>query len=141
MVEIRHCRLHDLEPLEWEGALSHDRVIIRDAFARAQRGEMAMLVAESEETIVGQVWIDFVRLPDAAYVWAVRVRRAWRQRGIASRLLEAAERVSADRGFSAVELEVEVANTLAQGLYKRRGYAAIGRNPNSLMVKMRKLLE
>src|SRR5690606_2694663 len=116
------------------------RAIIRDAFARAQRDAMAMLVAEIEGVLVGQVWIDFVRLPDAAYLWAVRVRRAWRRRGIASRLLDAAERISANRGFAAVELEVEVANKLAQGIYERRGFIAIGQSPSSLMLRMRKLL-
>lgn len=140
-MRIRDCRVDDLEPLEWDGELSHDRAIIREAFARTQRQMMSMLVAETEGTIVGQVWIDYARDPGVAYLWAVRVRRQWRRRGIASRLLDAAERVSASRGFSHVELEVEIANKLAQGFYQRRGYVAIGRNPSTLMVKMRKRLE
>ena len=67
-MQIRHCRIEDLELLEWAGELSRDRAIIRDAFARTLRDAMAMLVAETDGTILGQVWIDFVRLPDAAYL-------------------------------------------------------------------------
>lgn len=139
-MRIRQCRADDLDALEWEGELSRDRAIIRDTFARTQRDTMVMLVAEVDDVIVGQVWIDFARCADAAYVWAVRVRRAWRGRGIASRLLAAAEQLSESRGLAIVELDVEVANKLARGFYERRGYEVLGRDPNTLMIKLRKRL-
>lgn len=137
---IRACRPDELGLLEWEGEFSHDRHIIRDTFTRTQQRTMQMLVAELDDEIVGQVWIDLVRCSDATYVWALRVRAPWRRRGIAGQLVAAAERTSALHGFAIVEVDVEPANQLARSFYERRGYTLIGGEPSTDMLKLRKRL-
>jgi GNAT superfamily N-acetyltransferase len=58
------------------------------------------------------------------YVDALAVEPAWRRRGVASALLEAAEQQAARAGTIGVALDTGVANHGARALYEGRGYAA-----------------
>jgi ribosomal protein S18 acetylase RimI-like enzyme len=140
-MRIRSCRARDLSLLEWNGEYRHDRHIIEDAFARTRRRTMLMLLAELRRNIVGQVWLDFVRCVDAVYIWALRVRGPWRGRGIATQLLDAAERKSRVYGFDVAEVDVEPSNAAAFSLYEQRGYVPCGLDPSSHLVKLRKPLQ
>lgn len=140
-MRIRLCRSHDLELLEWNGEYRHDRDIIQDTFVRTQRQTMLMLLAELRRDIVGQVWLDLRRCADAVYIWALRVRGPWRGRGIATRLLDAAERKSHVHGFDVAEVDVEPGNEAALSLYEQRGYVRWGLDPLTRLVKLRKQLQ
>ncbi len=122
---IRHCGRADLDALEWDGAYTHDREIIGYAFVRSLERSVVMLVAEIDRELVGQVWIDLMRVPESAYVWALRVKPAWRGRGIGEALVRAAERAALAAGLGMVELDLEPHNRRARRFYERLGYALV----------------
>ena len=125
---IRACRTEDLAALEWGGEFTHDRSLIEMVHDLSRAGTMAMLVADTGDELVGQVWVDFARSPQIATLWALRVRPAWRRRGLGSALLAAAEALARARRVPYTELEVDPANTPALQLYGRRGYSDAGRD-------------
>ncbi len=68
--------------------------------------------------------------PPLARLESLAVRRAWRRRGLGTRLLESFERAAASAGAAAVTLEVERTNSAARRLYRRAGYRREGALPN-----------
>jgi hypothetical protein len=86
---IRTGVMADLPSLEWEGEYLRYRAVYRAALEAAERGERALLVAEVDGKVVGQIFIHFVSpwpipgsLAPAGYLYAFRVRpehrgRAW----------------------------------------------------------------
>ncbi len=125
---IRACRPEDLAALEWGGEFTHDRSLIEIVHDLSRAGKMAMLVADTGDALVGQVWVDFARSREIATLWALRVRPPWRRRGLASALLAASESLARARRVAYTELEVDATNIAALQLYARRGYAEAGRD-------------
>lgn len=125
---IRTAREEDLLPLEWGGEFWAHRELIRDAFERQRRGEVRMLVADADGFPIAQAWIDFTRKREqgVAVIWALRVQQAFWGKRIAGRLLDAAEQVIADEGFTIAELAVDPENHRAKRLYLRHGYVEAG---------------
>lgn len=124
-VEIRPCTADDLRGLEWYGMFSPHRPLIDAAYRRQARGEVLMLLAVAGGFPVGQAWVDFAARPaeaGVAVIWAVRVYPFLRGGGIGARLLAAAERAVALRGFGTAEIGVEKDNPRARRLYERLGY-------------------
>jgi len=121
---IRPCTAEDLAKLEWFGAFTHHRAIIRDAFAMQGRGEAVMLVAEVGGFPVGQAWLDLRPRhgSDAPLVWAVRVMAPFRGLGIGARLMAAIEAAALARGHARLELGVETDNPGARAFYERLGW-------------------
>lgn len=126
-VEMRLCRESDLPALEWFGAFTEHRQIIRQAFERQQRGENLMLLALGNGFPVGQVWIDLQKsgARGAGFLWALRVFPALQGRGLGQRLIEAAEALLHQRGFASAELAVDNWNVPALSLYQRLGYTIV----------------
>ena len=54
---IREAQESDLRALEWEGRYKHFRRLYRQAMREAQQGRRILLVAELEEEIVGQLFV------------------------------------------------------------------------------------
>src|SRR5262249_17913356 len=81
--------------------------------------------------VVGYVGVmPKMKLPEAAHVFNVRglvVAPEARRLGVASALLEAAERVAAERGARKLSLQVLGGNATAMRLYERHGYTVEGR--------------
>lgn len=127
-VRIRTCVRDDLFALEWFGLFSEHRRIIHEAFARQERGDNLMLIADVKGWPAGQVWIDFTKKhrQQAALLWAVRVFPGMQRVGIGARLIAAAERAARMRGFHHVELGVERTNAGPRRLYERLGYRVVG---------------
>lgn len=136
---IRACRPEDLAALEWGGELTYDRSLLEMVHDLSRAGKMAMLVADTGDELVGQVWVDFARSQEIATLWALRVRPSWRRRGLASALLAASESLARARRVSYTELEVDPANTAALQLYARRGYAEAGREPAGRIVLRKRM--
>jgi ribosomal-protein-alanine N-acetyltransferase len=69
------------------------------------------------------------RAADEAEILSVAVARAWRGRGLSSRLLDLHLRRLAGLGLRTVFLEVGEDNTPARRLYARAGFREVGRRP------------
>ena len=125
----------DLPALEWDGEYRHFRQVYRRAMDEARRGQRALLVAEVEGLVVGQLFVQF-RGTDTSgerggrygYLHAFRVRPPYRNRGIGTRLVAQAETILRRRGCGKALLAVALANQPALALYQRLGYAVTGRD-------------
>jgi ribosomal-protein-alanine N-acetyltransferase len=82
------------------------------------------LVAEDGDAVVG--YAGLIAYPDEAHVATIGVAAARQGEGIGAQLLDELL-AEADRRSPVVLLEVRADNELAQGLYRRRGFAEIGR--------------
>ena len=102
------------------------RAMYRDELS--QRDTRHYLVAEDdtegERAIVG--YAGLIAYDDEAHVATIGVAAAAQGKGIGSLLLDALL-AEADRRSPVVLLEVRADNEVAQGLYRRRGFAEIGR--------------
>lgn len=123
-VELRLCRETDLAQLEWFGAFTHHRAIIREAFELQERGDALMLLAVVGGLPVGQAWLDLRPKLDAEAptVWAVRVMPWFQGAGLGAKLLEELERLARGRGLAALEVGVETDNPAARRFYERLGW-------------------
>ena len=84
------------------------------------------LVAENGAGIVG--WAGLIAYSDEAHVSTIGVARGRQGEGIGALLLDALL-AEADSRSPVVLLDVRADNERANGLYERRGFAAIGRRP------------
>ncbi|MGA9114351.1 MAG: GNAT family N-acetyltransferase [Candidatus Dormiibacterota bacterium] len=130
----------DVHPLRVDEAqavastLRH-RVVVADRLERQRRDECLYLVAWEAGFPVGQALLHRQRPPalrvadrvDALpYLEDVFVVPDFRNLGIGTALLEAAERAAAARGDRAVSLAVSTLNSGARRLYARLGYVDVG---------------
>ena len=134
LYRIRHARETDLSALEWGGEFRRFRRLYRAAFEDSRRGERALLVAEVDGEIVGQLFVQFegtlVGDPDTTgYLYAFRVRPAWRNQGIGTALVAEAERRLLSEGLTRAVIAVGKANEPALRLYERLGYTRFGEDP------------
>ncbi|MCJ7512256.1 MAG: GNAT family N-acetyltransferase [Anaerolineales bacterium] len=125
----------DLPALEWDGEYRHFRRVYRRAMEEARRGARVLLLAEVEDMVVGQLFVQF-RGTDLSgeqrgrfgYLHAFRVRPPYRNRGIGTRLVSEAEAVLQQRGYWRALIAVAIGNKPALALYQRLGYAITGRD-------------
>jgi ribosomal-protein-alanine N-acetyltransferase len=94
----------------------------RDELARTDTRHY--LVAEDGARVVG--YAGLIAYADEAHVSTIGVATDRQGEGIGAQLLDALL-AEADRRSPVVLLEVRADNELAQGLYRRRGFAEIGR--------------
>jgi GNAT superfamily N-acetyltransferase len=127
-IAFRFCREEDLPLLEWFGAFTDHRAIIRGAFALQQRGQALMLVADANGFPVGQAWVDL--RPRASsrgpLVWAVRVLDPFQGLGIGRQLMTVVEDVLQQDGYACIELGVEKGNPGARQFYEKLGWRVVG---------------
>lgn len=80
-----------------------------------------ILVAEEDGTIIGNVFI--VRYGnEVSYLFRLAVKKGFRQKGVASALIEKAEAVIKLGGSAEVGLYVDSGNINLQEFYKKRGF-------------------
>jgi ribosomal-protein-alanine N-acetyltransferase len=126
-VRLRPMRLADLPqvlaleeelfaPDTWTAAMYRDEL--------ARTDTRTYLVAEDGDAVVG--YAGLIAYDDEAHVATIGVAAARQGEGIGAQLLDALL-IEADRRSPAVILEVRADNEVAQGLYRRRGFAVIGR--------------
>jgi len=136
-VIIRHLGKEDLPDLEWDGEYTHFRRVYSDTHERACKGFALNWVVELENIgIIGQVFIqlkcDRPELADGntrVYMHSFRIKPAFRQSGLGSKLLQVIEEDVHLRGFQFMTLNVALDNVTAQRLYKRNGYKIIAYEP------------
>ncbi|MDP9357363.1 MAG: GNAT family N-acetyltransferase [Chloroflexota bacterium] len=71
-------------------------------------------------------------LPGCPSLEDIAVHPNRQSRGIGSRLMAAAERLTAARGYDRIGLGVALSNVRARALYERRGYRDVGLGPYSI---------
>jgi ribosomal-protein-alanine N-acetyltransferase len=128
-VHLREMTLDDLPAV----MVLEEELFAPDTWSRAmyreelsQRDTRHYLVAEDDDepAIVG--YAGLIAYDDEAHVATIGVAGAAQGKGIGSLLLDALL-AEADRRSPVVLLEVRADNEVAQGLYRRRGFAEIGR--------------
>lgn len=136
-LNIRPVRESDLPDLEWEGAYQKYRKMYARLFKDSQQDKILMWLIEIPLTeIIGQAFVmlnsgerDAADGFTRAYIFAFRVKPAWRSRGVGSLLMAYVERDLIERGFSYATLNVAKDNPGARRLYERLGYKVIGSKP------------
>lgn len=133
---IREATEEDLRALEWEGRYQHYRRLYRRAMAEAKRGRRVLLVAEADDRVVGQIFVqlssgrgEYADGERSGYLYAFRVRPNYRNQGIGTQLLDEAEDVLRERGFSRAVIAVAKENDAARRLYENRGYSVFAEDP------------
>lgn len=130
-VNFRTLRASDLPSLEWEGEYMHYRNLYKDAYRRACNGDAILWVAEIPmQGLIGQAFIQLVcprpELADGwqnAYLYGFRIKPAYRNKGIGSRMLEVIQNDLSQRRFQRLTLNVARANPDAIRLYQRLGFS------------------
>lgn len=84
-------------------------------------------VASAQDRIVG--YLAYRLVLDEMHIILLAVTPAWRQRGIAKRLLHEAMAQAREAGCVRATLEVRVSNTPAQQLYYTLRFAPVGTRP------------
>lgn len=122
-VTIRRASRRDLDALvELERGFPGDR-ISRAGLSRLLTRESAEVwVAEIEGAVVGDAVVLYRLGYDSARLYSMVVDPRHRGRGIAKRLLEAAEQGAKERGIIVMRLEVREENRAARLLYEQAGY-------------------
>jgi [ribosomal protein S18]-alanine N-acetyltransferase len=128
VIALRPMRLADLPavmaleeelfaPDTWTAAMYRDEL--------AQTGTRHYLVAEDGAHVVG--YAGLIAYDDEAHIATIGVTRARQGEGLGAQLLDALLAEADRRRSPVVLLEVRADNELAQGLYRRRGFAEVGR--------------
>jgi len=133
---IRPAVEADLPGMEWEGEYRQYRRVYRHVMEEMQLGKRLILVAESNNFVVGQVFIQLVAHRadihqgfKSAYLHAFRVRPAHRNRGIGTRLIFEAESILIEAGYERVVIAASEENHGARRLYERLGYSFYKNDP------------
>lgn len=125
-ITLRAAVQEDLPKLEWYGQYSHFRNLFRRAYREQQIGHRLMLVADCNNFPIGHLFIQFIERDDGgerrAYLYSFRVMEMFRGQGIGTRLMQEAETIIGQRGYSRVTISVAKANSDARRLYERLGY-------------------
>jgi ribosomal protein S18 acetylase RimI-like enzyme len=128
---IRHVTEADLAALEWDGEYRRFRRLYRTAFEEARLGERALLIAEVDGRVVGQIFVQLqgtlLGQPETTgYLYAFRVRPPFRNQGIGTSLVAEAEAVLRRHGLTRAVIAVAKENEPALRLYERLGYVRFG---------------
>jgi ribosomal-protein-alanine N-acetyltransferase len=133
---IREATEADLTALEWEGRYKHFRRLYRRAMNEAQKGRRILLVAEVDDQIIGQLFVQLQsragRLADGnttGYLYSFRVRPEHRNRGVGSALLSRAEQALREHGFERAVIAVAKENERARRMYESHGYKFVAEDP------------
>jgi ribosomal protein S18 acetylase RimI-like enzyme len=136
-ITLRQIQQNDLAALEWDGEYSHFRRVYADAYLRAQQGLSVLWIAELPSYgLIAQVFIQLnCRRPELAdgctraYLYAFRVKPAFQDAGLGTRMVKFVESDLMQRGFKILTLNVAKDNPRALALYKRLGYRVVDHEP------------
>ncbi|MFW5713707.1 MAG: GNAT family N-acetyltransferase [Brevefilum sp.] len=131
---IRQVTKEDLPALEWEGEFLKYRRMFANLYEESQSGRTLLwVITLPEGELIGQAFVTLKSSDreaadghNRAYIFAFRVKPAWRNHGIGGYLMSFVESDLKKRGFKFVTLNVGKDNHGALRLYKRLGYRMIG---------------
>jgi ribosomal protein S18 acetylase RimI-like enzyme len=128
-IVLRPATAADIPKLEWYGQFTHFRNLFRRTFREQQQGRRLMLVADCQDFPIGQVFVqlnnDEFRPIDGqkrAYLYSLRVMEMFRGKGIGTSLMQEAESIVAETGYSWTTIAAAKDNPAARRLYERIGY-------------------
>ena len=75
-------------------------------------------------------YVGLLAVLDEGHITNLAVRPEYRRRGVASALLDALDRLAAERRMAFLTLEVRSSNAAARALYAKHGYEAVGLRKN-----------
>ena len=135
-INIRLATAADLKTLEWDGEYTYYRRLFRRAIDEAERGRRVLLLAEIGDQVVGQIFVQLMtratfstQRASSGYLYAFRVKPPYRNRGVGSHLLHAAEDKLESQGFRRAVISVAKSNLAAKRLYERAGYVVFTVDP------------
>lgn len=99
-----------------------DRLSRRSFRHLLTRGNAVTLLDEADDRIRGYVLLLFSRGTSMARLYSIAVDREFGRRGVADRLLEAAESAALERDCVSMRLEVRRDNPASLALFRRHGY-------------------
>ncbi len=131
---IRQVEKSDLPALEWGQEFLKYRRMFARLYRDAQAGKTIMWVIETPQGgIIGQAFVmlksserDAADGDSRAYLFAFRVKSAWRNKGIGTYLMHFVEEDLRNREIEFVTLNVAKDNPQALRLYRRLGYQVTG---------------
>jgi ribosomal protein S18 acetylase RimI-like enzyme len=137
LVQVRRLTKADLPALEWNGEYARFRRLFAETYHSSVKGRAVLWVADLPgQGLIGQVFVQLnsarLELADGktrAYIYAFRVRQAYRGVGLGTRLLQTAETDLIRRGYHWVTLNVGRDNPNARRLYERNGYRVVASEP------------
>ena len=127
LIRIRDAVAADLDEPIVGGSGGEYREQLTRHLAGAEAGEAAVFVAEVDGRVVGRAFVEQSGDPPVAWLGGVLVEDAHRRQGIATALVDYAEKQTVKLGRDELRLSVGVDNVGAQRLYLRRGYWTIGK--------------
>ncbi len=130
LAKLRRGRLRDLDALLAfeKDFFGPDHRISRRSFRRfVGSPNCALIVAETGRQVAGCALVLFRRNSRSARLYTIAVGGAFRRRGLARRLLAAAESNARRRGCRSMRLEVREDDAGAIALYAASGYRRFGR--------------
>jgi [ribosomal protein S18]-alanine N-acetyltransferase len=134
-VELRNGRLSDLDALLalerelFSSKLFTSHLISRASFRRflASSKTTKLIVAGVTNQIAGYVLVFYRANSRLARMYSIGVAAHYRRRGLARKLLSAAEKNATRRGCHAIRLEVREDDATAIALYESAGYRLFGK--------------
>lgn len=132
-VKIRLLREEDLPALEWDGEYRRYRKIYREVYRNSQKGISIPYVAETDtDGIIGQVFLTR-KEPHPEYGFrfryfflsSFRIKPAFRDNGLGSRLLEICEKEVRTRHMRDICLNCSEENNRARRFYEKHGFRII----------------
>jgi len=131
---IRQVREADLPALEWEGEYQKYRRMFSNLYKESIAGRTLLwVITLPGGGFIGQAFVMLKSIEreaadgrNRAYLFAFRVKPAWRNYGIGQHLMRFVESDLSERGFNFVTLNVAKDNHRALRLYKRLGFRVIG---------------
>jgi GNAT superfamily N-acetyltransferase len=110
---------------------------LADPWAHYSRPGHAYWVAEANAGLVGMAGVEqWPGVSGTARLRHVMVDPSWQRRGIASTILEMAERWCVDAGYDSLRLTTTDLNAVALGIYRSRGYREIGRDAGQVAISL-----
>lgn len=129
---IRPATLDDLDALVdiEERCFDTDRLSRRSFRYLLTKGNSETLVEEQDGVIHGYVMLLFNTGTSLARLYSLAVDPAQQRRGIANRLVEAAESTARQNDCAAMRLEIRRDNSASIALFRRHGYREFGAHAN-----------
>ena len=136
-INIRQLIRRDLPDLEWDGEYICYRRLYQEIYINACNGKAVLWVVDIDSAgLIGQLFVQLhsprPELADGserAYIYAFRVKEAFRGYGIGSLLMATAEEDLRERCFQRVTLNVSKENHSALKFYRNHGYKVISHEP------------